>query len=106
MHDVIRDISIQIGFNQQQPKNVVKVGMKLENWPGEMLVSSCGAISLMPNHLKKLPHGVDCPEMETLLLQDNKNLSLVPDEFFQGMRALKVLDFTGVRFKSLPSSTH
>nr|BAD16724.1 CC-NB-LRR protein [Solanum tuberosum] len=105
MHDVIRDISIQIGYNQEKPKSIVKASMKLENWPGEILTNSCGAISLISNHLKKLPDRVDCPETEILLLQDNKNLRLVPDEFFQGMRALKVLDFTGVKFKSLPSST-
>ncbi|KAK4364987.1 hypothetical protein RND71_016345 [Anisodus tanguticus] len=85
--------------------SVVKAGMALANWPRDTLTSSCGAISLMSNHLKQLPHGVDCPGIETLLLQDNKNLMLVPDEFFQGMRTLKVLDFTGVKFKSLPSST-
>ncbi|KAH0642487.1 hypothetical protein KY290_034072 [Solanum tuberosum] len=105
MHDVIRDISIQIGYNQEKPKSIVKASMKLENWPGEILTNSCGAISLISNHLKRLPDRVDCPETEILLLQDNKNLRLVPDEFFQGMRALKVLDFTGVKFKSLPSST-
>ncbi|WMV42695.1 hypothetical protein MTR67_036080 [Solanum verrucosum] len=105
MHDVIRDISIQIGYNQQQHKSIVKTSMKLENWPGEILNNSCGAISLISNHLKTLPDRVDCPATEILLLQDNKNLKLVPDEFFQGMRALKVLDFASARIKSLPSST-
>ncbi|KAJ8531320.1 hypothetical protein K7X08_026754 [Anisodus acutangulus] len=59
----------------------------------------------MSNHITQLPDAVDCPKMETLLLQDNKSLKDVPVEFFGRMNALKVLDFTGVRFKSLPSST-
>ncbi|KAG5591763.1 hypothetical protein H5410_042277 [Solanum commersonii] len=105
MHDVICDISIQIGDNQQQSKSVVKAGKKLANWPGDFSTTSIGAISLISNHLTKLPNRVNYPETETLLLQDNKNLRLVPDEFFLGMRALKVLDFTGARFKSLTSST-
>ncbi|KAK6782552.1 hypothetical protein RDI58_020348 [Solanum bulbocastanum] len=67
MHDVIRDISIQIGFDQQQPKSVAKAGEKLNNWPGNMLACSCGAISHMSNHLEKLPDGViHCLETETI----------------------------------------
>ncbi|KAG5591756.1 hypothetical protein H5410_042270 [Solanum commersonii] len=46
MRHVIRDISIQIGINQQQPKSVAKAGMALDNWPGDILTRSCGAISL------------------------------------------------------------
>ncbi|MCD7455378.1 hypothetical protein HAX54_027994 [Datura stramonium] len=55
----------------------------MENWPRDTLTSSCEATSLMSNYLKKLPDGVHFPTTETLLLQDNKNLKLVPDEFFQ-----------------------
>ncbi|KAK4340823.1 hypothetical protein RND71_039324 [Anisodus tanguticus] len=89
----------------QQPTSVIKAGLALKDWPRDTLTSSCGAISLMSNHITQLPDAVDCPKMETLLLQDNKSLKDVPVEFFGRMNALKVLDFTGVRFKSLPSST-
>ncbi|XP_059275115.1 probable disease resistance protein At4g27220 [Lycium ferocissimum] len=105
MHDVIRDISIQISINQQ-PMSVVKAGLALKDWPRDTLKSSCGAISLMSNHIQSLPDDVDCPETEMLLLQNNKSLKQVPLEFFGNMKALKVLDFTGVKLmRSLPSST-
>ncbi|WMV42693.1 hypothetical protein MTR67_036078 [Solanum verrucosum] len=42
-----------------------------------MLACSCGAISLMSNHLENLPDGViHCLETETVLLQDNNKLKL------------------------------
>ncbi|KAF2294523.1 hypothetical protein GH714_012190 [Hevea brasiliensis] len=48
--------------------------------------------------------GWECPKAELLLLF-TEVLSLgIPDLFFKGIRNLEVVDFTGMRFVSLPSS--
>ncbi|KAK4730227.1 hypothetical protein R3W88_023215 [Solanum pinnatisectum] len=86
-------------FDQQQPKSVAKAGEKLNNWPGKMLACSCGAISLMSNHLEKLPDGViHCLETETVLLQDNNKLKLSLPSSAQYLSLLRLLSLDNCIF--------
>ncbi|XP_031276693.1 disease resistance protein SUMM2-like [Pistacia vera] len=103
MHDVVGDVAHIIApkFNQIF---LVKAGIGLEQWPERDTFESLTCISLMSNNIKVVPNGIECPKLQSLLLQ--KNLKLVlPNNFFQGMKDLRVLDLSGTLIRSpLPSS--
>ncbi|KAF2294532.1 hypothetical protein GH714_012311 [Hevea brasiliensis] len=75
-------------------------GSELMKWPNK----DSARISLPYCDIEHLPEGWECPKAELLLLF-TEVLSLgIPDLFFKGIRNLEVVDFTGMRFVSLPSS--
>ncbi|XVF65760.1 hypothetical protein PTKIN_Ptkin09bG0275900 [Pterospermum kingtungense] len=59
---------------------------------------------LMDNKLSTLPENPSCPVLETLFLQRNYELRVVPDHFFDNMPFLKVLNLSKTRIKFLPKS--
>ncbi|XVF65772.1 hypothetical protein PTKIN_Ptkin09bG0277100 [Pterospermum kingtungense] len=59
---------------------------------------------LMDNKLSTLPENPSCPVLETLFLQRNSQLRVVPDHFFYSMPLLKVLNLSKTRIKFLPKS--
>ncbi|GMN63998.1 hypothetical protein TIFTF001_033060 [Ficus carica] len=70
----------------------------------EPTYQSYTAISLMCNEINRLPDGLDCPKLKTLMLQDNSSLKEIPAAFFKMMNALMILDLNGIHASSLPSS--
>ncbi|KAL6012648.1 hypothetical protein ACLOJK_003137 [Asimina triloba] len=68
-------------------------------------------ISLSHNQIQKLPteqldiHSPpNCQRVLTLLLNDNKSLESISDDFFKNMTRLQVLDLSATGIKYLPSS--
>ncbi|KAJ0638943.1 putative P-loop containing nucleoside triphosphate hydrolase, leucine-rich repeat domain superfamily [Helianthus annuus] len=92
MHDLVRDMALFITFKGDD-KFLVKSGKGLREWqPRSDVIKSYKKISLMENKICKLPdYELDLPYLDTFLIQMNE-LSNVPDEFFRGMKELKVLD--------------
>ena len=57
--------------------------------------------------IREFPEGLVCPKLELFECYSNHNSSLkIPNTFFEGMKQLKVLDFTNMHLPSLPSSLH
>ncbi|KAJ0638945.1 putative P-loop containing nucleoside triphosphate hydrolase, leucine-rich repeat domain superfamily [Helianthus annuus] len=104
MHDLVRDMALFITFKGDD-KFLVKSGKGLREWqPRSDVIKSYKKISLMENKICKLPdYEPDLPHLDTFLIQMNE-LSIVPDEFFRGMKELKVLDMRGNKISSLPQS--
>ncbi|KAF5796085.1 putative P-loop containing nucleoside triphosphate hydrolase, leucine-rich repeat domain superfamily [Helianthus annuus] len=104
MHDLVRDMALFITFKGDD-KFLVKSGKGLREWqPRSDVIKSYKKISLMENKICKLPnYEPDLPHLDTFLIQMNE-LSIVPDEFFRGMKELKVLDMRGNNISSLPQS--
>ncbi|KAM0044601.1 putative P-loop containing nucleoside triphosphate hydrolase, leucine-rich repeat domain superfamily [Helianthus debilis subsp. tardiflorus] len=104
MHDLVRDMALFITFKGDD-KFLVKSGKGLREWqPRSDVIKSYKKISLMENKICKLPdYEPDLPHLDTFLIQMNE-LSNVPDEFFRGMKELKVLDMRGNNISSLPQS--
>ncbi|KAM0044613.1 putative AAA+ ATPase domain, P-loop containing nucleoside triphosphate hydrolase [Helianthus debilis subsp. tardiflorus] len=104
MHDLVRDMALFNTFKGDD-KFLVKSGKGLREWqPRSDVIKSYKKISLMENKICKLPdYELDLPYLDTFLIQRNK-LSIVPDEFFRGMKELKVLDMGGNNISSLPQS--
>ncbi|KAG5224012.1 disease resistance protein [Salix suchowensis] len=105
MHDLIRDMAIQI--LQENSQVIVKAGAQLEEMPdAEEWTENLTRVSLMKNKIKKLPSSYSpmCPNLSTLLLCQNHQLVFIADSFFKQMHGLKVLNLSKTGIEKLPES--
>ncbi|KAL5566223.1 hypothetical protein UlMin_029387 [Ulmus minor] len=105
MHDLIRDMAIQI--TSTSPRFLVLAGVGLEDIPDdEIWTEDLVRVSLMRNYSLSLPSNASprCPRLLTLLLNGNK-IERIPDCFFMHMNELTVLDLSfNQNIARLPSS--
>ncbi|RWR72010.1 putative disease resistance protein [Cinnamomum micranthum f. kanehirae] len=99
MHDIIRDFALKeaSGF-------LVKTGKHVKHPPEEKEWLKAQKISLMGCSLVRLLERPNCSTLSTLLLQNNDQLTVVPNSFFEYMHSLCILDLSRTKIKSLPSS--
>ncbi|KAG5224074.1 disease resistance protein [Salix suchowensis] len=105
MHDLIRDMAIQI--MQEMYQVIVKPGAQLEELPNvEYWTENLKIVSLMRNSFEEIPpsHSPMCPNLSTLLLCDNRKLRLIADSFFKQFHGIKVLDLSKTNIQKLPES--
>ncbi|XP_010999683.1 PREDICTED: probable disease resistance protein At4g27220 [Populus euphratica] len=105
MHDLIRDMAIQI--LQENSQDMVKAGARLREVPGvEEWTENLTRVSLMHNQIKEIPssHSPCCPSLSILLLCRNSALQFIADSFFDQLRGLKVLDLSHTGIGKLPDS--
>ncbi|KAG6729359.1 hypothetical protein I3842_01G024400 [Carya illinoinensis] len=108
MHDVVRDVSIWIASScsEDGSKSLVRSGNGSKEISATELSNSLKRVSFMNNNLERLLNDsvIQCSEASTLLLQDNPGLDRVPVRFLEGFGALRLLNISGTRIKSLPDS--
>jgi disease resistance protein RPS2 len=106
MHDVIRDVAIWIASSDEDGcKSLVRSGIGLSEMSVVEISDYAKRVSFMNNEITRLPDCVvQCLEASTLLLQGNRPLDRVPEIFLQGFKALKVLNMSGTRIRSMPLS--
>ncbi|KAJ4713064.1 Disease resistance protein [Melia azedarach] len=103
MHDVVRDFAIAVA-SKLNNTFMVNAGIRLLDFPSRNTYADLTGISLMCNDIHEVPdHGLECPKLQALLLQQNSAL-VIPSNFFQGMKDLKVLDLSDTKLLSLPQS--
>ncbi|KAL9344259.1 hypothetical protein Peur_061934 [Populus x canadensis] len=105
MHDLIRDMAIQI--LEENSQGMVKAGARLREVPGaEEWTENLTRVSLMHNQIEEIPstHSPRCPSLSTLLLCDNSELQFIADSFFKQLHWLKVLDLSRTGITKLPDS--
>ncbi|KAI5557770.1 hypothetical protein BDE02_18G125500 [Populus trichocarpa] len=105
MHDLIRDMAIQI--LEENSQGMVKAGAQLREVPGaEEWTENLTRVSLMHNQIEEIPstHSPRCPSLSTLLLCDNSELQFIADSFFEQLHGLKVLDLSRTGITKLPDS--
>ncbi|TYG82349.1 hypothetical protein ES288_D01G080800v1 [Gossypium darwinii] len=102
MHDVVRDMALSI----KRDHFMVKAGIELEDIPSEpKWKESLEKVSLMNNSISEIPLiSPKCPNLSTLLLQNNLNLEKILGSFFEHMHGLKVLDLSHTGICYLPNS--
>ncbi|GAY62537.1 hypothetical protein CUMW_218590 [Citrus unshiu] len=103
MHDVIRVVAVSIAKEELMFNipNVADLEKKMEETVREGPI----AISLPYRGIRVLPERLKCPRLMLFLLHREGDGSMqVSDHFFKETEGLKVLDFTGIHFSSLPSS--
>ncbi|XP_022877508.1 disease resistance protein At4g27190-like [Olea europaea var. sylvestris] len=106
MHDVVRDVCIwKACSSQSRYRSLVRSGIDL-TWISEQeFLCSLKRVSLMNNEIESLPDcTVKCAEASTLLLTGNHNLKIVPGSFLQGFQSLRILNLSGSKVQSLPST--
>ncbi|KAM5583686.1 putative disease resistance protein [Rosa sericea] len=107
MHDVVRDVALSISFSEDGHKFLVKAGCELQHWPRIKAHGGYSAISLMRNKICKLPKELVSSKLQILLLQNNAAICAIPNNFFQSMNGLMVLDLSFTSISCLPRSfTH
>uniref|UniRef100_A0A6N2M3N1 Uncharacterized protein n=1 Tax=Salix viminalis TaxID=40686 RepID=A0A6N2M3N1_SALVM len=105
MHDLIRDIVIQI--LEENSRAIVKVGAQLKELPdAEEWSEKLTRVSLMHNQIEEIcsKHSPRCPNLSILFLCDNEELGFIADSFFKQLHGLKVLDLSRTNIECLPDS--
>jgi len=106
MHDVIRDVAISIARNDEK-LDFYSNFKDLTKWPEGGESETIKRISLMENSIRHIVdhnpkfHG---KQMKSLLLNGNRSLETIADDFFEEMGDLHILDMRGTILKSLPTS--
>ncbi|KAH0982108.1 hypothetical protein GBA52_009285 [Prunus armeniaca] len=99
MHDVVRDVAVQIASRDRHVLS--RAYTELDGSPSK----DCSQISLRYCTIPKLPDVPwECPELEFFYLGSSDNSLEIPSNFFEEMKELRVLDLTGLHFRSLPPS--
>uniref|UniRef100_A0A6N2KCW9 NB-ARC domain-containing protein n=1 Tax=Salix viminalis TaxID=40686 RepID=A0A6N2KCW9_SALVM len=105
MHDLIRDMAIQI--LEENSRAIVKAGAQLKELPDAHEWSEkLKSVSLMHNQIEEIHsgHSPRCPNLSTLFLCDNRQLGFIADSFFKQLHGLKVLDLSRTNIECLPDS--
>uniref|UniRef100_A0A6N2KB10 Uncharacterized protein n=1 Tax=Salix viminalis TaxID=40686 RepID=A0A6N2KB10_SALVM len=104
MHDLIRDMAIQI--LQENSQAMVKAGLQLRELPDEEeWIENFTRVSLMHNKITEIPssHSPRCPTLSTLLFCGTPLVNIA-DSFFERLHGLKVLDLSFTNIRKLPDS--
>ncbi|XP_044478052.1 probable disease resistance protein At4g27220 isoform X2 [Mangifera indica] len=102
LHDVVRDVARIIAHKYNQII-LVKARTGLKEWPNIYTFQDLTCISLMSNDIREVPDVMECPKLQSLLLQGNSRM-VFPNNFFQGMKDLRVLDLSKTLLLPLPES--
>ncbi|KAK4411150.1 Disease resistance protein [Sesamum angolense] len=106
IHDVIRDVSVWISSSlEKECKSLIRSGIGLHKMrKDELFTKSYKRVSFMDNQMRELPDALgECPTISTLLLQRNKMLEEIPEQFLLAFMSLRVLDLSECKsIKSLP----
>ncbi|KAH9696656.1 Disease resistance protein SUMM2 [Citrus sinensis] len=99
MHDIVRDVAIWIGsVVLEEKKFFSKVGIGLAERVMKEGLEQYRGISLVGNKKEEeLPSGLVCPNLHILRLENPEygHRLQVPEHFFEGMLALKVVTIIG-----------
>ena len=99
MHDVIRNVALEIASKEHHESTFQKGGWSKVN-------DELKKFSMRYVDVSELPRGLVCPKLELFecCLNTIRSPVEIPNTFFEGMKQLKVLDFTNMNLPSLPSS--
>lgn len=101
VHDVLRDLAIQIA--EREENFYCRVGKGLAALP-ENECSGRTRFLLDSNDLSSFPESFRPPEISSLLMSGNADLREIPRKVIGSMVSLKVLDLSGTSLQSLPDS--
>jgi Leucine-rich repeat (LRR) protein len=103
MHDVVRDVATFIA-SRDHNMLVLRDNSGLKKWPDVDALKRCTAFSIRGGDIHELPNNMECPDLRFLYVTGGDRSLQIPETFFKGMGKLQVLDLTGMKLPSLPSS--
>ncbi|XP_058075732.1 probable disease resistance protein At4g27220 [Magnolia sinica] len=101
MHDIIRDVAIWISSKEcKDCKSFVRIGLKSlpqgEGW------EEYKRISLRRCEINKLPEGMHCPKLVTLMMPGNEEPIEIQGGFWEATKELRVLDLSETAISKIP----
>ncbi|CAA6672459.1 unnamed protein product [Spirodela intermedia] len=106
LHDTVREMALWITSGEGDERGnvfLVNSGEQLRHVPTPERWTEARRISLMYNEIRLLPEEPRCPNLQTLLLNNNEHLlEEIPGGFFQFMPSLRVLDLSWTGIRVLP----
>ncbi|KAB2612312.1 disease resistance protein [Pyrus ussuriensis x Pyrus communis] len=106
MHELVRDVAVRIASDDQKAFSRAD-GDEVKEWPTADFLKKFTRMYLRSCKIPKFPEVPwECPELKLLILSTNSmgDSQEIPNNFFEGMKELKVLDVSGIRIPSLPPS--
>ncbi|XP_077242309.1 disease resistance protein At4g27190-like [Tasmannia lanceolata] len=103
MHDIVRDVAIWIASSSEDGnKFFVQSNMSWSKITKEGMHESINRASFVGGGLSEIPTFLEtCSSLSTLFLQKNP-LNKIPKDIFLSLKALRVLNLSGTKIKSLP----
>ncbi|XWS65124.1 hypothetical protein CRYUN_Cryun05aG0063900 [Craigia yunnanensis] len=103
IHDVVWSVALSIA-SRDHHMVVLRDGDVLKEWPDKERMNNCCTIYLRsPSIITELPDEMECSGLRFLYMAHDGSVK-IPANFFRLTERLKVLDFTGMHFPSLPES--
>ncbi|XP_060668912.1 disease resistance protein At4g27190 [Ziziphus jujuba] len=117
MDGIVRDEAISIASRKEHGGFIFKCDNEMEVWPeiDSSEMEDCTAISLVFNkRIKKHPDSLACPNLELVslssttvkypfMLEDHVHKLELSENFFEGIKEIKVLAFHCIYVQSLPA---
>ncbi|KAM5553554.1 disease resistance protein [Rosa sericea] len=105
MHDLVHEVVNRIALRDQHVFKVA-IGDEFKEWPTKDFCTKCTMVILDNCSIPHLPEGLEYPELKmfTFCSSDFDHCLEIPRNFFEGMKKLKVLDFTNLSIPTLPPS--
>ncbi|GAY54200.1 hypothetical protein CUMW_154880 [Citrus unshiu] len=106
MHDVLRDVAISIGCRDMNA--FVVRNKNMWEWPNPDALKKYLAISLINSRINDIPEGLESAQLEFLLMIPNNSFlgPNIPENFFKGVKKLRVVALVKMLLSSLPSSIY
>ncbi|XP_057822907.2 disease resistance protein RFL1-like [Cryptomeria japonica] len=101
MHDVLHDLALQIA--ELEENCLYRAGKNLQLFP-ENECKGQSRISLMENNFASVPDSFEGGQVLSMLLSENKNLTIFSARAMATMTRVRVLDLGGTSIQELPSS--
>ncbi|KAI3768928.1 hypothetical protein L6452_00024 [Arctium lappa] len=99
IHDIFRDLAIRLSEREELFGFYCQSGLPFSQLPKE----SSRRFSLMGCKIEKLQEFPVCSQLTALFLQGNP-IKRIPDDFFQNLKSLRVLNLSKTRITALPPS--
>ncbi|KAK8271593.1 hypothetical protein V6Z11_D11G270700, partial [Gossypium hirsutum] len=103
MHDVVCDVAISIASRDRGWLALGKEDV-FEGWSDVQTMRNYNLISLQHTKVSELPDELECPNLTFFAMVNRDSCLKIPNNFFKGMKRLKVLSLEKVNLSSLPSS--
>ncbi|XP_058074904.1 probable disease resistance protein At4g27220 isoform X2 [Magnolia sinica] len=101
MHDIIRDVAIWISSKEcEDCKSFVRIGLK--GLPQGKSWEEYKRISIRRCGINKLPEGMHCPKLVTLMMPGNEEPIEIQGGFWEATKELRVLDLSYTLISKIP----
>ncbi|GAY67509.1 hypothetical protein CUMW_257070, partial [Citrus unshiu] len=104
MHDVVRDVAVSIASTERNVFTATNEQVDgCREWSDGSAIKHCTSIVLHDIKPNLLPEVLECPQLELLFLSAFSPLT-IPNNFFERMIQVRVVNLTGMFLRSPPSS--